>query len=564
MQRNIVWIIIGLLTVCLLLLVLFWVGWSLFSSPPGPTPTLFLDTATAAPPAGSPAPASLTPAAAETLTPSATAPGFTPSATPQPAAVTPTPIPPSTPTPPPTPRAVISSPTGFVNVRSGPGLAYNPPLGAYRNGTAVNVLGRQYAADGALWWLIVFPAGPYGQGWVYANYTQAQNVANVPWITAPPTPTPVFVTPTPLPRPHAIINSPDGFLYVRSGPGPVYPLLGGYNNGLVVDVIGKQAAANGALWWLIPFANSPNRQGWIYADYTIAKYVEQVPWAPAPPTPTPSVIPTPTPTRTPSAPPLVNWTITGRVVNATSTARPVAGASVEARLGNDGTYRSAITDGNGYFSIAAHARDEGNLILTIVAPGYTAETITAGPAWPRVYDFPIIELAPQQAPPVSWVIFGRVVEIGTTQPIPQAVVKAFLGDEAVYLETLTGANGEFSLNGQARDSGFLQLNITAEGYQPLSFTSPQTDSRVYNLADLPLTPLAGSCAYESVLDLPQTPALARLQSLNFTNVVTTPVSVGGNTNLLGIVLTQTPDPPPVGQSIQVSCQYPIGLGVGVE
>ncbi|MBN1220107.1 MAG: carboxypeptidase regulatory-like domain-containing protein [Anaerolineae bacterium] len=565
MQRNIIWIILGILFGCLILLAVMWFLWRFLFSPPlpvSPTSMSGFVTMTSAS-TGSTAEISptltLVPA---TLIPTATVvPTFPPTATPIPTG-TPTPVV-YTPTPPLSPHAVINGPNGYVNVRSGPGLDYIPLLGTYNNGTVVDIFGKQYSSDETLWWFVPFPIGTNGRGWVYADYTIARNVGTVPWVNAPSTPTPVYVTPTPIPTPHAIINSPDGFLYVRSGPGSVYqPTLGAYNNGAVVDIIGKQVAANGALWWLIPFASSPNRQGWIYANYTIAKNTNSVPWVPVPPTPTPAITLTPTPTSTPIAPLIVTWNISGRVIDRASR-QPVVGAGVAARLGNDGTQLTTITDGNGNFYLAGQAHDDGNLWLTITAAGYSQETLTAGAVKPRVYNFPAIELTSQEPPLVSWVVFGRVVEIGTANPVPNVNVEAILGTDGVRLNTLTGLDGEFSLNGQARDRGSLSLTITATDYQTLVLTPEPTDGRVYHLADLPLVPVAGSCAYESVINLSQIVALSRLQSLSFTNVTTTSVNVGNNQNLVGLVLTQSPDPPPEGQSERLNCQLPIILGIGV-
>jgi hypothetical protein len=548
--RNITIILSIIASFLIILVIILLISWRLFAaSAPTPAPTLAFMTITP-----TPAPTTLTPS--PTLIPSPI-----PTATPlvtgtEP--VVPSPTPTNTPGSGPTPQAIINGPGGFVNVRSGPGPIYSPPLGTYSNGTVVDVIGKQYSTAGELWWLISFPAGPYGQGWVFADYTEAKNVDDVPWVAIPPTPTPFTVTPTTIPRPHAIVDSPNGFLYVRRGPGLVYePPLGVYNNGAVVNIIGKQIATDGALWWLIPFASDPGGRGWIYADYTLAKSTENVPWVTAPPTPTP------TGTSTPPTPSMVNWTVTGRVVDLT-TNQAVVGASVKAVLGNDGTLLTTLTDSNGDFSIVSSARDSGNLILTVIAQGYLEKTITAGPVTPRVYNFPRIELAQQSVPIVTWAIFGRVVEIGTTNSILGARVEAILGDDAIHLETFSGANGEFSLNGQASDKGKLSLNITADGYQPFSFTSDQTDSRIYNLSDLQLVPIAGSCAYESVINLSQTSAIARLQSLSFTNVSTTSVTVGGNQDLIGRVLAQDPDPPPEGQSKRLGCQIPIILGVGVN
>ncbi len=572
MQRNTAILLTVFVVMCiLLLLLLVWAWWVLLApAAPAPTPTevsLFVtptEVEASTPVEGE----------AVTETPTLIVMTSTPSATPVPTATpTATPVPSDTPTPfiptstprttptPSTPYAIMNSPHGFVNVRSGPGVVYDPPLGTYQNTVVADVLGKQYDLDGNLWWLISFPAAPFDQGWVYAPYTLAYNVGQIPWVTAPPTPTPVYVSPTPTPRPHAVINSPDGFLNARSGPGQVYPTLGRYYNGATVNVIGKQAASNGALWWLVPFAGSVNGQGWIYADFTIARNTAGVPWISAPPTPT--LVPrTPTPTPTPTGPPLVNWTITGRVVDAI-TWQPVDRASVRARLGNNGPTLSTLTDSNGNFSLVGQAGNEGNLVMTVNAFGYEEKEFTAGAVKPRVYDFPNIGLVPQQAPVVSWVVTGRAVEIGTGQPVAGAQVEAVLGDDNVNVSGVTGPDGTFSLEGQARDSGTLNLSIVADGYQFFTYTSPQTDSRVYNLDNLSLVPVAGSCAYESVIDLSQASALARLQTLNFTRVSTTPVTVQDGSGLVDRVINQTPDPPPEGGSRRLNCQTFISLGIGV-
>jgi len=456
----------------------------------------------------------------------------------------------------------MNSPHGFVNVRSGPGMEYDPPLGTYQNDVVADVLGKQTSSAGDLWWLISFPPGPFGKGWVYAPYTDAQNVGQVPWVTAPATPTPV--TPSATPRPHAIINSPNGFLNVRSGPGGVYqPPLGQLNNGMMVDVVGKQLATDGALWWLIPFSGGWYGRGWIYANYTIAGNTDNVPWVVAPPTPT--LVPrTPTPTPTqPSGPPIVNWTITGRVINAT-TGQPVGQASVQTRLGSDGTTLSTLTDSNGYFSIAGQAHDDGNLTLTVNAFSYEEYTRIAGAIKPRVYNFSNIGLVPQQAPVVPWIVTGRVIEIGTYQPVANAEVTVVLGDDGVQITGSSAADGQFSLNGQARDSGTLSLTIVADGYQTFTASYPPNDSRIYNLADLSLVPPANSCAYESVINLSEATALARLQSLSFTNVATTSIVVNEGSSLIGRVVTQNPDPPPEGQSARVNCQIAVVLGIGSQ
>jgi hypothetical protein len=534
--------------------------------PPTPTPLLLFATATPAPTgaAGLPtptlvAPTSLPATATPTLPPLPTAtpspiipPTFTPFPTVTPVLATPTPI---------KPYAVIDSPQGSLNVRPGPGLNYVPVLGGYNNGAVVDIIGKQYSPDGELWWLIPFVGGPFGQGWIYAGYTTAYNTGEVPWVNPPPLPpTP---TPTLPPIPHAIIDSPDGFVYVRSGPGLNYPsTLGTINNGFVVDLIGKQYSTDNELWWLIPFTPSTSGQGWIYAKHTIARYTSRVPWVTAPPTPAATPVTTATPTST-TTPTLVTWRVSGRVVEA-GTNQPVAGATVNARLGNDGSVLTAATDGNGQFILTGYAHDDGNLVLTISAPNFRQQIITAGPTTPRFYNFPAIELVREQSPPITWTINGRVIEQGTAAPIPGAQVEAILGESGVRLNTGTNANGDFSMSGQAPDMGLLTVNVTAAGYESYSITPNQTAPRTYNLGAIQLASLITNCRYESVLQVNQSSALSRLLSLGFTAVVTQPVNVAGDPALVDLVLTQEPPPPSPDQLVRLDCATSIRLGVGVS
>ncbi len=362
------------------------------SNPPTPMPTVKLLFVTATPgaaavisPSPSPQPSDTAPPPSPTVTKTST-----PTAT---NTATPTPV---TPTATPTPHAIVNSPSGKLNVRYGPGLVYDPPLGAYHNNAKVDVLGQQYSAEGELWWLIPFTGSASGQGWIYAAHTNADGIDNVPWINPPPPPTPTIIpSATPPPRPYAIIGSPDGFLYVRNGPGAEYlPPLGAYQNGFQVDIIGKQYSTEDELWWLIPFPAAPTGQGWLYARYTQAKHVDNVPWVVSPPTPTPTITPTPVITITPVS--TVVWNISGRVVTAGSQ-QPVVEAQVEALLGLDATLLQTVTNTDGQFSMQGQAGDDGSLFLNINAVDYQPFTITLPPESPRMYTLPNLQLIPLYA-----------------------------------------------------------------------------------------------------------------------------------------------------------------------
>ncbi len=463
--------------------------------PPSPTSNLIFATVTvggtsqsqvpASPIADDAGPTVDTATATSTSTPTNTP---TPTNTQTPVIITATPLP--------NPEAVINSPNGFLNVRGGPGVAYQPPLGTYNNGSVVEVLGKQKDTAGDLWWVIRFNADSNERGWIFAGYTNATNTDGVPWVTAPPLPTPVVVTPEPTPTPHAFIDSPDGFLTVRSGPGRIYvPELGAYQNGAVVPITGKQLSPDdNALWWQIPFTNSPNGQGWIFAGYTVARNIDTVPWINPPPTPTgtptatSTATPTATPTKTPIPPDLliVDWTITGRVIDIV-TNEPIANASVQAILGDDGLSVMTLTDTNGDFSIVAKARNAGDLTLTLTAPNYGTRMVTVGPISPRDYDFAKLELTPEQDPAITWAISGQVFESGTQMPVEGAIVDGVLGEDGVQVQATTTTDGSFSMNGEARDVGVLTLTISALDYETRDFVSDQTGSRIYTFPLLQLS-----------------------------------------------------------------------------
>jgi len=500
----------------------------------------------------------------------------TPSITP-----TPTDTPTITPTPNLTPHAIIDSPGGVLNVRSGPGEIYDPPLGSYDSGAMVDIFGRQIDSNGELWWLIAFASGPNGQGWVYADYTIANNIDALPWVNAPPTPTPFIPTPAPTTIPQAVVNSPDGFVQVKRGPGDIYdPPWGAYNNGATVPIMGRQYDSTGELWWLIPFNSSPTGQGWIASRYTIPSNAEGVPWVNVP---VPSVVPIGTPIygtpispnpigtpiySTPTGPTngFVDWTIAGRIFDSFS-GQPVAGVTVMIQLGGV-QQLSTQTKINGEFSIVGQAQDFGDLLVRLSAAGYQDSTFTAGPISPRTYYFDNLQLTPlnQNSPLVVWTLFGRVSDVVSGELIPNAEIKAVLGADGVIVETTTSDIGDFIITGQARDAGVLELTITGAGYQPKVLTVNQTqqDSRQYNIPDIQLQPNQAECRYENVTNLTEDWAVARLRTLGFTEVATQPEPTT-NTELVNKVVSQLPDPPTnPNDTAPLACDMPVILGIGTN
>jgi hypothetical protein len=113
-------------------------------------------------------------------------------ATPTRPADTPTPIPPGT------PSALAKA---DLEVRSGPGDAYDL-LGFLPQGAVAEIVSRDRTGQ---WWQIKTSLAPAGLGWIEAGpeFAEAGNTANLPIALAPPTPTPVETaapmpdTPTP-------------------------------------------------------------------------------------------------------------------------------------------------------------------------------------------------------------------------------------------------------------------------------------------------------------------------------------------------------------------------------
>jgi hypothetical protein len=122
----------------------------------------------------------------------------------------PPPLPPSTatftPVPPtPTPEAVVVAANG-LNLRSGPGVVYDPPIGYLRNGDILDIKGRIASNE----WVQVIPVSGTNivSGWVSTSpkYVQINvDLGGIPVVKVPPTPT---ATPSPPPPIPVITASP--------------------------------------------------------------------------------------------------------------------------------------------------------------------------------------------------------------------------------------------------------------------------------------------------------------------------------------------------------------------
>ncbi len=94
----------------------------------------------------------------------------------------------------PTSTTPTASFTQGINVRSGPGLNFDPPIGAFAAGQSAQIVAL--SMDGT-WYKVQYGGGT---GWVYAALSQASgDLASLPRDPGPPTPLPTAIPPTPVP-----------------------------------------------------------------------------------------------------------------------------------------------------------------------------------------------------------------------------------------------------------------------------------------------------------------------------------------------------------------------------
>jgi len=94
-----------------------------------------------------------------------------------------------------TPSSPTASFAQGINVRRGPGLAFDPPIGVFAAGQTTDILALNNAGD---WYKVRFGGG---EGWVFASLVQASgNLTGLPREAGPPVPT---IAPTAVPLPVA-------------------------------------------------------------------------------------------------------------------------------------------------------------------------------------------------------------------------------------------------------------------------------------------------------------------------------------------------------------------------
>lgn len=162
------------------------------------------------------------------------------------------------------PTATVN--TGALNVRTGPGVAYDSVAVAYQ-GYIVTLIGRNEAAT---WAKIRLTTGQ--EGWVNASLlTPAVAISSLPVVAAP------AVTP------RALVAT--GALNVRSGPDVIYSVLTVVSQGQTVGLIGRNVNSS---WAKIRLASG--QEGWVNASLLNPNVaISSLPVVAAPPAPEPPV-----------------------------------------------------------------------------------------------------------------------------------------------------------------------------------------------------------------------------------------------------------------------------------
>ena len=172
--------------------------------------------------------------------------------------------------------AVTTTPTSFVepgtpmvvalknvDIRSGPNTD-SVSIGILETGQTAEVLGL--SSDNR-WWVVKVADAESGKGWVAANQVRVDNPEGV---SIPAVQVDVSAEQTAQaekPVVSAIAN-----VFIRDGPGTYYNQIGMLANGQTAEVVG---VSQDNYWWAIIIPATGN-QGWVAADYVIAKYTENV------------------------------------------------------------------------------------------------------------------------------------------------------------------------------------------------------------------------------------------------------------------------------------------------
>ncbi len=165
-------------------------------------------------------------------------------------------------------------------IRTGPGTGY-PAYAIAPAGKSGKVIGKN--GDGT-WYVVELPTQyvAAGYGWVFSGNVTVSNIpADLPVYPSNPPASEIPVEPITAGEPQAVALET---IYIRSGPGDIYPAYGTAQKGTAGRVIGK---SDDGLWWQVAISTQyvGEGNGWVNAAYVSATNVENVPVVPDPPLP---------------------------------------------------------------------------------------------------------------------------------------------------------------------------------------------------------------------------------------------------------------------------------------
>jgi len=162
----------------------------------------------------------------------------------------------------------VSSPSGRLNIRQGPGASY-AVVAVVANGTRLRVVGGPSVVAGTPWYEVVDDPQTF-RGWCSSQYLTP---ISPPSPTATPTTQPDFP-----PGTLVLVASPDGQLNVRTGPGAQYAILRTVPNGTRLRIVQGPTWADGSPWYLIT-DEGQTFQGWCDGRYLVPVPVTVTPTA---------------------------------------------------------------------------------------------------------------------------------------------------------------------------------------------------------------------------------------------------------------------------------------------
>jgi len=166
-----------------------------------------------------------------------------------------------------------------IYLRTGPGDEF-PAYGVIPAYKVVPIIYRNRQGD---WWAVQVNSNlvPSSHGWIPAAYARAKNARYTPL-------TPLHPSPTYIELPAPAEGAPTGYpmtpLYLRSGPGTEYPVLGVVSTQAVAEITGH--SDNGE-WWQVRVPNeiALDELAWVPAPFIYNVGTDEVPLVQSPPAP---------------------------------------------------------------------------------------------------------------------------------------------------------------------------------------------------------------------------------------------------------------------------------------